>query len=96
MKNLTTVDSFIERIVEKKGLQQSIALFENSLQTVEILNKVIDILDKLCYHNAEALELCAVKITPYIKNYSEKYFHNAEAFKMFTLLSGTLCRNTPA
>jgi len=61
---------------------------------IDILIKDVDILDKLSYHNKDALELCASRLTPYVNAFSIKNSSNIEALKVFALLGGTLCRDT--
>ncbi|EAS03305.2 hypothetical protein TTHERM_00537400 (macronuclear) [Tetrahymena thermophila SB210] len=93
LKNITAVESQIRQFVTNKGVDQCIYLFEKSLDIIEILIKVVDILDKLAYCNKDALESCAKKITPYINVYCEKHSKNVDSMLGFALLGGTLCRN---
>ncbi|KAL4491936.1 hypothetical protein ABPG72_008357 [Tetrahymena utriculariae] len=93
LKNITAVESQIRQFVASKGVDQCIYLFEKSLDIIEILIKVVDILDKLAYCNKDALEACAKKITPYINVYCEKHNNNVDSMLGFALLGGTLCRN---
>lgn len=75
MKNITTVDSVITKIVKGNGVAQCIHIFEAAGDNLEVLVKTVDMLDKLCYHNKEALEICAKRITPLV--YSSSLKHKA-------------------